>query len=377
MQFALDHRFHVLHVRQAESEVESGFDGRFEFFHHERETRFDLFRKGALEFDVIEQHGQPEGQGDESDNRQSKLGNHGCGSPPLVSRFAACGCRAPIGQKELTACDRPVGSWVTPRRPKLAPGNEDRSNPAGAESASLTLARAGLLRRGKRVGLIRQARKRIPLFPGIPAVTRIDPSRMQALLSQDFDNARAPGQLGGRSVQMGQAEGSRVQPSASGFINKVKSLYDRDIRLQRAEEGVTRGVKNFDKALDKLLDAMKPDNKGDIDLAKARRCLEALPGSAKSATSRGADYDELFKARLNLLVAKTANEELEGLGKANVELINNFNNECERLGINWYSGPERLREAAHIKAWHLKEMDTVLGNEIKERKARPDYGLFP
>ncbi|MBK8964125.1 MAG: hypothetical protein IPM75_13860 [Candidatus Competibacteraceae bacterium] len=101
-------------------------------------------------------------------------------------------------------------------------------------------------------------------------MTRIDPNRIQALISQSFDSARAPGQLGGRSVQMVQAQAPRVQPSASGFINKVKSLYDRGVREQRAEEGITRGVKNFDKALSKLLDAMNPA-KGNINLDKIQR----------------------------------------------------------------------------------------------------------
>ncbi len=213
-------------------------------------------------------------------------------------------------------------------------------------------------------------------------MTRIDPSRMQALITQNFDKAQAPGQLGGHSVQMGPAPGSRAQSSDSGFANKAKNLLDRAVTFirntpeQRAEEGIARGVKSFDKALGKLFDAMKPNDMG-IDFAKFSRRLDALPDSAKSATSRGADYKELFKARLNLLVAKTADEELKGLHDTNIKIMHNFNNNCERLGINSYSGPERLREAAVIKGKCLKEMDTVLGNEIKERKAHPDYGLFP
>ncbi|MBK7542632.1 MAG: hypothetical protein IPI57_12805 [Candidatus Competibacteraceae bacterium] len=105
----------------------------------------------------------------------------------------------------------------------------------------------------------------------------LDPGRIQALISQNFDSARATGQLGGRAVQMGQAQGPRAQPSESGFANKAKNLLDRAVTFirsnpeQRTEQGIARGVQNFDKALGKLLDAMKPDNKGDIDFAKFNR----------------------------------------------------------------------------------------------------------
>ena len=211
----------------------------------------------------------------------------------------------------------------------------------------------------------------------------LDPGRIRELISQNFGNAQTPGRLGEHSAQIGPAQPPRAQPSESGFANKAKNLLDRAVTFirsnseQRAEQGIARGVQNFDKALGKLLDAMKPDDKGDIDFAKLSRRLDALPGSAKAATSRGADYKELFKARLDLLVAGEPDHELEGLSKANLELMSSFNNKCERLGITLYSGPERLREAAHINAWHLKVMDKALGDETSKRQARPDYGLFP
>lgn len=158
-------------------------------------------------------------------------------------------------------------------------------------------------------------------------MTRIDPSRIQSLISQNFDSARAPGQLDGRSVQVGQAPESRAQPAGSMFANKAKNLLDRAVTFvrsnseQRAEQGIARGVKSFDKALGKLLDAMKPDNKGDVDVAKFSRRLDALSGSAKSATSRGVDYKALLEERLKQYAANLDPQALDGAHENNLSAL--------------------------------------------------------
>mgnify|MGYP003614661540 CR=1 FL=1 len=217
------------------------------------------------------------------------------------------------------------------------------------------------------------ARKRILLFPGILAVTRIDPNRIQVLLSQSFDSARVPGQLGGRSVQVGQAEASRVQPSASGFINKVKSLYDRDIRQQRAEEGVTRGVKNVDKSLVKLLDAMNPA-KGDINLAKIQRHLEALPSSTRSATSRGVDYNELIEARLKQHIGKLGNDELYELFKVNQSSLSHLTQKSERLESSLLSSG-REQKIVNFDKNQLERLDAIFSKERDEREKHKEAGF--
>ncbi len=138
-----------------------------------------------------------------------------------------------------------------------------------------------------------------------------DSTVINRLITQPFDNARAPGQLGGRAVQMGQAQGPRAQPSESGFANKAKNLLDRAVTYvrsnseQRAEAGIARGVQNFDKAFGKLMDAMKPDDTYGVDFAKLCRRLDALPGSAKSATSRGVDYNALLEKRFKQYAAES------------------------------------------------------------------------
>ena len=204
-------------------------------------------------------------------------------------------------------------------------------------------------------------------------MTRIDPNRIQVLLSQSFNSARAPGQLGGRSVQVGQAEASRVQPSASGFINKVKSLYDRDIRQQRAEEGVTRGVKNVDKSLVKLLDAMNPA-KGDINLAKIQRHLEALPSSTRSATSRGVDYNELIEARLKQHIGKLGNDELYELSMVNRSSLFHLTQKSERLESSLLASG-RERKIVNFGKNQLERLDTIFSKERDEREKLKEAGF--
>jgi hypothetical protein len=215
------------------------------------------------------------------------------------------------------------------------------------------------------------ARKRILLFPGILAVTRIDPNRIQVLLSQSFDSARVPGQLGGRAVQMGPAQPPRVEPSASGFINKVKSLYDRGIREQRAEEGITRGVKSFDKAFGKLMDAMNPA-KGDIDPTKIRRHLEALPSSARSATSRGADYNELLGARLKQHIGKLGNDELYELFKVNQSSLSHLTQKSERLESSLLSSG-REQKIVNFDKNQLERLDAIFSKTVDERFLHPNF----
>ena len=102
------------------------------------------------------------------------------------------------------------------------------------------------------------------------------------------------------------------------FANKAKNLLDRAVTFvrsnseQRAEQGIARGVKSFDKALGKLLEAMKPDDKGDVDVAKFSRRLDALPGNAKSVTSRGVDYKALLEERLKQYAANLDPQALDG-----------------------------------------------------------------
>ena len=204
-------------------------------------------------------------------------------------------------------------------------------------------------------------------------MTRIDPNRIQVLLSQSFDSARAPGQLGGRAVQMGQSEVSRIQPSASGFINKVKSLYDRGIREQRAEEGITRGVKNVDKSLVKLLDAMNPA-KGDINLAKIQRHLEALPSSTRSATSRGVDYNELIEARLKQHIGKLGNDELYELSMVNRSSLFHLTQKSERLESSLLSSG-RERKIVNFGKEQLEKLDAVFSKELDDRKKLQECGF--
>lgn len=204
-------------------------------------------------------------------------------------------------------------------------------------------------------------------------MTRIDPNRIQALISQSFDSARAPGQLGGRSVQMVQAQAPRVQPSASGFINKVKSLYDRGVREQRAEEGITRGVKNFDKALSKLLDAMNPA-KGNINLDKIQRHLEALPSSAHSATSRGADHNELIEARLKLYIGKLGNDQLYELSMVNRSSLFHLTQKSERLESSLLSS-DREQKIVNFGKKQLENLGTVFSKELDEREKFKDAGF--
>jgi hypothetical protein len=192
----------------------------------------------------------------------------------------------------------------------------------------------------------------------------LDPGRIQALISQNFDSAQATGQLGGRAVQMGQAQGPRAQPSESGFANKAKNLLDRAVTFirsnpeQRTEQGIARGVQNFDKALGKLLDAMKPDNKGDIDFAKFNRRLDALPDSAKSATSRGVDYKELLEERLKQYTANLGPQALDGAHKNNLSALQQLNWEHVRI-----KGSERQAVGAR-----LEQLET-LSNLFAEAKS--------
>ncbi len=207
-------------------------------------------------------------------------------------------------------------------------------------------------------------------------MTIIAPDRMQALISQKFDSAQAPGQLGGRSVQVGPAQGSRVQPSASGFINKLKSLYDRDIRLQRAEEGVTRGVRSVDKALGKLLDSIKTDgNRGVFDLAKIQRRLEALPSSTHSATSRGVDYNELIEARLKLYIDKLDNDQLGKLSIAirSSSVVLSLTQKSERPENSLLLSREQ--KIVNFCKTQLENLDAVCSKELDERKKFKDAGF--
>lgn len=207
-------------------------------------------------------------------------------------------------------------------------------------------------------------------------MTRIDPSRMQALISQNFASTRAPGQLGEHSVRIiDPPPAPRVQPSASGFINKLKSLYDRDIRQQRAEEGITRGVKNVDKALGKLLDAIKtPMNRGVFDLAKIQRRLEALPSSARSATSRGADYNELIEARLKLYIGKLDNDQLYELSMANRSSLSRLTQKNERLESSLLSS-DRKQKIVNFGKMQLENLDAVFSKELDEREKFKEAGF--
>ncbi|MBK8896530.1 MAG: hypothetical protein IPN66_04745 [Candidatus Competibacteraceae bacterium] len=192
-------------------------------------------------------------------------------------------------------------------------------------------------------------------------MTRIDPNQIQALISQNFDSARATGQLGGRAVQMGQAQPPRVQASASGFINKIKSLYDRGIREQRAEEGITRGIKNLDKALGKLFNEANKDN---IDLANVLRRLEALPDSAKSATSRGVKFDELMKARL----MKMDKSKLIKINNTAALAMNEFVSNRDRfikLPVSYFER-KHIKQQFEIKNYFVDELAT---HHLAARKA--------
>ncbi len=172
---------------------------------------------------------------------------------------------------------------------------------------------------------------------------------------------------------MVQAQAPRVQPSASGFINKVKSLYDRGVREQRAEEGITRGVKNFDKALSKLLDAMNPA-KGNINLDKIQRHLEALPSSAHSATSRGADHNELIEARLKLYIGKLGNDQLYELSMVNRSSLFHLTQKSERLESSLLSS-DREQKIVNFGKKQLENLGTVFSKELDEREKFKDAGF--
>lgn len=165
----------------------------------------------------------------------------------------------------------------------------------------------------------------------------VDASLIQNLIRQEFKSdppvdrsAKASGlfnpfgsvvqgQFGDRPVQMGPAPGPRTQASASV---PLKNLYNRFMTYihstpkQRTEQGITRGVQNFDKALGKLLDAMVSLDGGNTDLAKVRRFLENLSDSAKPATSRGIEFDVLLKIRLDMHIAKWNDKEIKVVYKA-------------------------------------------------------------
>jgi len=66
---------------------------------------------------------------------------------------------------------------------------------------------------------------------------------------------------------------------------------------------------------------MKPDNYGNVDVAKFSRRLDALPGSAKSATSRGADYKELLEERLKQYTANLDPQALDGAHENNLAAL--------------------------------------------------------
>ena len=195
-------------------------------------------------------------------------------------------------------------------------------------------------------------------------MTKIDPGQIRELISQNFGNAQTPGRLGEHSAQIGPAQPPRAQPSESGFANKAKNLLDRAVTFirsnseQRAEQGIARGVQNFDKALGKLLDAMKPDDKGDIDFAKLSRRLDALPGSAKAATSRGVDYKELLEGRLKQYTANLDPQALDGAHENHRSALQQLKWENVRV-----KGSERQAAGAR-----LEQLET-LSNLFAEAKS--------
>ena len=159
--------------------------------------------------------------------------------------------------------------------------------------------------------------------PNDIAGARFQPS---VQLKQDFGHSPV-GSLGGRSVQQVGAGGPRAQGQApvqgGGFLAKVKSLGERVLNAitphgVRAESKFRLGLENTSKQVGDLLGALSKSGGHKVDGAGAQKLIEGLRGTMQPMLSRGANYDEVFSARVEVNVKNMSQSQLlelrDGIG---------------------------------------------------------------
>lgn len=192
-------------------------------------------------------------------------------------------------------------------------------------------------------------------------------AQIDQLIRQDFVDPPL-GKWSGYRVQIGQAQAS-VAPAANS--NLIKNLWNRIIAYihstptLRAADGLIRGVEQFSKALGNLLGALMPDSQKAVDIAQVRHRLQVLPSSAGSAVAQGADYDNLFQARLQKHVARLDDRQLRALCEGRDSAIKTLERQYEKLESRWFS--KRERKIVGFGLMSLRSMVDVLVDEAAER----------
>jgi hypothetical protein len=142
-------------------------------------------------------------------------------------------------------------------------------------------------------------------------------------LQHDFGHSPV-GNLGGRTVQQ---VGAGEPRSGGGLLGALKSLGARIAQAfestgVRAQREYRQGLESTSRQVGDLLGALCKGQDRVVDGLGAKKIIEGLRGTAEPLTSRGAKYDDVFKARVEVNLKQMTGAQLREL-KAGLEMARN------------------------------------------------------
>lgn len=186
-------------------------------------------------------------------------------------------------------------------------------------------------------------------------------------LHADFGD-RVVGPLGGRSVQVLGTGAPRVQhaaPPDTRVLSRVQGLAGRVLDAitphgVRAESKVRAGLEATSREVGALLQALSHRPGQIVDGLAARRILDGLATVAAPVTSRGASYDQVFQARVQVHLSHMGLDDLQAL----------------QQGLD-HADQSALRSDA-VGATHLAVLRTMLQQEQVQRLlAKAELDMLP
>ncbi len=147
----------------------------------------------------------------------------------------------------------------------------------------------------------------------MPGDIKVGPNKCVSMTT-DFGHSPI-GRLGGRKVEVGQGQRPRLKfgPIHEGMGWRARVANAMTTAGRRTESKVLAGLEDFGKCVGNTLGSLIPRENGKPDLKQLLKDLESLRKEAVPLTKRGADYQELLKARVGMELSRFSEKGLKNL----------------------------------------------------------------